>query len=104
MQIRGCDTSREIWIKLEGIYASKGPARKTNLLKQLILQKLPDNGDLRKHLSRFFDIVDKLSARNIEINGDLLTIMLLYSLPDSFENFMVGAPSKLAMRYRTPNR
>ncbi|GAB1865899.1 Retrovirus-related pol polyprotein from transposon tnt 1-94 [Camponotus japonicus] len=24
---------------------------------------------------------------NIEINGDLLTIMLLYSLPDSFDNF-----------------
>lgn len=24
---------------------------------------------------------------NIEINGDLLTIMLLYSLPDNFENF-----------------
>ncbi|KMQ88628.1 retrovirus-related pol polyprotein from transposon tnt 1-94 [Lasius niger] len=86
-QVRGCETSREIWTKLENIYASKGPARKANLLKQLILQKLPDNGDVREHLSHFFDIVDKLSAMNIEINGDLLTIMLLYSLPDSFENF-----------------
>lgn len=87
MQIRGCETSREIWTKLECTYASKGPARKANLLKQLILQKLPDNGDLREHLSRFFDIVDKLNVMNIEINGDLLTIMLLYSLPDGFENF-----------------
>lgn len=33
-QIRGCETSRAIW--LESIYASKGPTRKATLLKQLI--------------------------------------------------------------------
>jgi len=27
-QIRGCATSREIWLKLQSIHASKGPARK----------------------------------------------------------------------------
>lgn len=86
-QIRGCETSHDIWKKLGGIYGSKGPARKASLLKQLILQKLNDNGDVRDHLSQFFDIVDKLSAMNIEINGDLLTTMLLYSFSDSFENF-----------------
>jgi len=35
-QIRGCETSREVWLKLESIYASKGPARKAALLKQLM--------------------------------------------------------------------
>jgi hypothetical protein len=34
-QIRSCETSREIWMKLESIYESKGPARKATLLKQL---------------------------------------------------------------------
>jgi len=33
--IRNCQTSREVWKKLESIYASKGPARKAALLKQL---------------------------------------------------------------------
>jgi len=36
-QIRGCETSREVWLKLESIYASKGPARKAAFLKQLML-------------------------------------------------------------------
>jgi predicted flap endonuclease-1-like 5' DNA nuclease len=27
-QIKGCGSSREVWLKLEGIYQSKGPARK----------------------------------------------------------------------------
>lgn len=74
-------------MKLEATYASKGPARKATLLKQLVQHKLSDDGDVREHLSKFFDTIDKLNAMDVEMNGDLLTIMLLYSLPDCFENF-----------------
>ena len=86
-QIRDCITSKQIWDKLHSIYASKGPARKVQLLTQLLLLKMSDGDDVRQHISYFFDIIDKLTSMDIEINGNLLTIMLLYSLPDSFENF-----------------
>ncbi|GJQ87841.1 hypothetical protein Trydic_g1809 [Trypoxylus dichotomus] len=43
--------------------------------------------DVRDHLNLFFDIVDKLRDLEVEINADLLAIMLLYSLPSSFQNF-----------------
>jgi len=46
-----------------------------------------EDEDVRTHLMKFYDAVDKLNAINIEINGDLLTIILLYSLRSSFENF-----------------
>ena len=36
---------------------------------------------------KFYDAVDKFNAMNVEINGELLTIILLYSLPSSFANF-----------------
>jgi hypothetical protein len=88
-QIRSCKTSREIWMKLEFIYKSKGPARKATLLKQLIQHKMREDDDVREHIAKFMDTVDKLQGTNIEINGDLLSIMLLYSLPSSFENFRV---------------
>jgi hypothetical protein len=88
-QIRSCETSREIWMKLESIYESKGLARKATLLKQLIQHKMREDDDVREHVAIFMDIVDKLQGTNIEINGDLLSIMLLYSLPSSFENFRV---------------
>jgi len=83
-----------VWLKLESIYASKGPARKATLLKQLILQRMSEGGDVRDHMSRFFDAVDKLAAMEVEINGDLLSIMLLYSLPSSFDNFRVAIESR----------
>jgi hypothetical protein len=93
-QIRSCETSREIWMKLESIYESKGPARKATLLKQLTQHKMREDDDVREHVARFMDTVDKLQGMNIEINGDLLSIMSLYSLPSSFENFQCAIESR----------
>uniref|UniRef100_W8B6G9 Retrovirus-related Pol polyprotein from transposon TNT 1-94 n=1 Tax=Ceratitis capitata TaxID=7213 RepID=W8B6G9_CERCA len=93
-QVRGCETSREVWLKLESIYASKGPARKATLLKQLMLQKLDEGDDVKEHIAKFFDAVDKLESMNVQINGDLLSIMLLYSLPSTYENFRCAIESR----------
>jgi len=81
-------------MKLKSIYASKGPARKATLLKQLTLQRMQEGEDVREHIGKFFDAVDKLQAMDVEINKDLLSIMLLYSLPDSFENFRCAIESR----------
>ncbi|GBN07013.1 hypothetical protein AVEN_253761-1 [Araneus ventricosus] len=43
-QVKNCVTSRNMWIKLEEIYQSKGPSRKATLLKSLIQLKIPDTG------------------------------------------------------------
>ncbi|KAL0263996.1 UNVERIFIED_CONTAM: hypothetical protein PYX00_011034 [Menopon gallinae] len=93
--IKNCETSREIWTKLEETYESKGPARKAALLKQLILIKMEDPCDVREHCRRFFDIVDRLEEMDIKIHEDLLSIMLLYSLPENFENFRFESRDEL---------
>lgn len=93
-QIKGCGTSKEVWLKLESIYQSKGPARKATLLKQLTLQHMNEGENIREHVNRFFDAVDKLCEMGVEINPDLLSIMLLYSLPSSFENFRCAIESR----------
>lgn len=92
-QIRGCNTSREIWLKLESIHASNGPPRKATLLKQLTLQQLQEGQDVREHLLKFFDAVDKLNVMGVQINEDLLSIMLLYSLLSSYKNFRCAIES-----------
>ena len=86
-QIKDCKTSREIWLKLESTYNSKGPARKAALLKQPTLSKMKEGEDVRQHLDRFFNAVDKLGEINLEKNGDHLSIMLLNILSASYENF-----------------
>ncbi|GBP52245.1 hypothetical protein EVAR_83106_1 [Eumeta japonica] len=56
--VRGCNTSRE----------------------------MSEGGDVRDHVNKFSDIVDRLGAMDIQVNKDLLSIMLLFSLPDSYED------------------
>lgn len=93
-QEKGCDTAREIWTKLEGIYESKGPMRKAALLNSLISHKMRDSDDARESTQEFLDIVDKLANMKIEINNDLLSVMMLRSLPESFENFRCAIASR----------
>jgi len=69
---------------------SKGPAKKATLLKH---QRVQDCGDIEEHIDKFFD-TDKLEGMHVQINGDPLTIMLLYSLPSSFENFRCAIESR----------
>lgn len=93
-QVKNCKTSNEVWSKLEGIYQSKGPARKATLLKRLILHKMNDSDNVKDHLDSFSDTINKLSEMDVEINEDLMSIMLLYSLPASFENFRVAIETR----------
>jgi len=55
---------------------------------------MDDGKDVREHLNQFFDTVDKLAEMEVEINSDLLTVMLLYSLPPCFENFRCAIESR----------
>lgn len=92
--IRGCETSHDIWRKLEKTYASKGPVRKASLLKKLTLNRMKEGDDVQSHLNNFFEAANMLSDMGVEIHDDMLSILLLYSLPESYENFRCAMESR----------
>ncbi|XP_012145442.1 uncharacterized protein LOC105663080 [Megachile rotundata] len=55
---------------------------------------MQEGDDVREHINKFFDAVDKLEEMNVDVNPDLLSIMLLYSLPASYENFRCAIESR----------
>lgn len=55
---------------------------------------MKDGDDVREHMGSFFDAIDKLHEMEVDINDDLLSIMLFYSLPASFENFRCAIESR----------
>lgn len=92
--IKSCKTSKEAWETLKSTYHSKGPARMATLLKKLTLHRMENNGEVREHVNEFFDTADKLGEMDVDINPKLLTMMLLLSLPPSFENFRCAIESR----------
>lgn len=93
-QIRNCSTTREIWLKLESIFESKGSAKKASLWKQLTSFRFNEGGDVQRYIDEFFDIVDKLSELSVLVSAELQCIMFLHGLPDSFENFRCAIESR----------
>lgn len=85
--IAECKTARQIWLRLESTYQSKGPARKATLLKRVALSRMRETDKVRDHLNEFFDAVAKLKEIGVSIGDELLAILILYSLPDSYETF-----------------
>jgi len=53
-----------------------------------------EEDDLREHLDKFFNTVDKLNEMEVDVNPELLAVMLLHSLPSSFENFRCAIESR----------
>ncbi|GBN23740.1 hypothetical protein AVEN_180037-1 [Araneus ventricosus] len=53
---------------------------------------MTDSKNMNEHINEFFMLVDKL--KEMEIANDLLTILLLYSIPESYENFRIAIESR----------
>ena len=86
-QVKTCTKFRELWTKLETVYESKAPAREAILWWKLLALKLQDNGDVKSHVDEFFDIINKLDGLSVQIGEKLQSLMLLQSLPSSYDNF-----------------
>lgn len=93
-QINNCNTSKEVWDKLHSVYQSRGPARQAMLLKSLILTKMQSGDDMRDHVRKFFEVVDKLNEMQLIIIDELLAILLLYSIPNEYETFRIAIESQ----------
>ena len=95
--IKNCATSKDVWDKLKATYASKGPARKATLIRQLFIHKMDANEDVSDHLRNFADAADKLTDMGVILDDEVLAVRLLYSLPDSFDVFRCAMEARDAL-------
>lgn len=92
--IKKCDTSRMAWKTLKDIYESKGPVRKAILYKQLYKMRKEANVSMGEYVSKFTNTAEKLEEAGIQIPPELLSIMLLNSLPSEYESFCTAIESR----------
>ena len=63
---------------------------KVELFKQLLSMKINDNEGVQQYICKFTSIVEKLAEIGITLQEDLFVIMLLASLPKSYESFVIA--------------
>lgn len=92
--IRNCTTSNEAWKKLQEIYMPRGPLQKVTLYKKLINIKMAPNGNIVQHINEFTEVFEKLKEVGSEIQEELLSIMLMSSLPKEYDNFVIAMETR----------
>lgn len=92
--IRNCTSAFEAWQKLEEVYKPRGPIQKVTLYKKLLNLVMANDADMVKHINYFTETADKLEEIGISLQEELLSIILLSSLPQQYENFVIAMETR----------
>lgn len=92
--IKNCKSANEAWKCLQEVHRPKGPVRKVTLFKQLLGIRMNDGECVQQYVCKFTAVAEKLAEIGVCLQDDLFVIMLLASLPKSFESLVVALESR----------
>jgi hypothetical protein len=93
LNVSGESTTKELWNKLGNLYQSKSLVNKLFLRKKMYNIRMEDGYSVTEHLNAFNTLVSQLISVNITIVEEDKCITLLCSLPNSWDNLVVGIGS-----------
>lgn len=76
------------------IYKTDTASRKVNLFKKLVRFKFRSNEKFAPQINEFVSTIDGLKEIGIILNNDLLSVLLLCSLPDEMDGFVIAIESR----------
>lgn len=79
----------ELWTKLESMIQKKTPRNKAHLVRRLVKLEYSDGQNMIEHLNTFKGIVNQLTKADMKIDDELQTLLLLSSLPESWDTLVV---------------
>jgi hypothetical protein len=83
-----CTMAKDMWDKLEAIYLGKSLSNKLFLKKKLFKLKIKEGEDVMKHINIFNALINDLIQIDVQISEEDRALLLLASLPDSYEHFV----------------
>ncbi|XP_073821289.1 uncharacterized protein [Musca autumnalis] len=92
--VKNCVTSREAWVKLEEKFQPRGPSTKVLLFRRILSTKMNVGQTMNEHLKIFNETTNKLHEIDVNIPDEILVIILLSSLPEDYESFVVAMESR----------
>ena len=79
-----------LWRKLEELYDQKTAAKKAYLFRKLGKLQYKEGTSIAQHLNEMKSLVNQLSAMKLVLDDELQALLLLNSLPDSWETLVVS--------------
>jgi hypothetical protein len=83
-------TTKSLWMKLHDLYERKTAVNKIFLIRQLVNMKFKEGSLVAKHLNEMQNVVNQLASMKMSLSDELQAILLLHSLPESYETLVVS--------------
>uniref|UniRef100_A0A0D3AV52 CCHC-type domain-containing protein n=1 Tax=Brassica oleracea var. oleracea TaxID=109376 RepID=A0A0D3AV52_BRAOL len=77
-----------LWQKLESLYMTKSLTNKLLLKQRLFALRMQEGIELRDHVDKLNSILLELRNIDVKVEDENAALILLISLPNSFENFV----------------
>ncbi|GJT11953.1 retrovirus-related pol polyprotein from transposon TNT 1-94, partial [Tanacetum coccineum] len=82
------DSADGVWLKLETLNMTKSLANKMYLKKKLFTFYMNSGKKLSEHIDEFNKLIGNLANIDVDIDDEDQAVMLLTSLPPSYDNFV----------------
>jgi hypothetical protein len=86
--VQSCTTMSELWKTLSDTYEKKVAATKIYLIRRLYNLRIKESDSITAHLNDYEGIISQLSAQGMTIDDELKALLLMSSLPPSWETFV----------------
>jgi hypothetical protein len=82
--------AHSLWQKLESLYERKIAQNKAFVIKRLVNLKYKDGHSVTEYLSNFQELLNELSTIKLALDDKVQALLVLSSLPDSWETLVVS--------------
>jgi hypothetical protein len=99
--VQACTTTSELWKTLSDTYKKKVAATKIYLIRCLYNLRMKESDSITAHLNDYEGIISQLSAQGMTIDDEIKALLLMSTLPPSWETFVttVCNASAAAVKY-----
>ncbi|KAH9699562.1 hypothetical protein KPL71_024410 [Citrus sinensis] len=87
-EVGGEKTAAGLWKKLEDLYTKKSMVKRLATKKKLYTMQMEEGSSITDHIDAFNKIILDLEDINVKIDDEDKAMILLYSLPSSYENLV----------------
>ncbi|CAL1356411.1 unnamed protein product [Linum trigynum] len=88
IEVAAKKTAAGLWLKLESLYMTKSLTNKLHLKQRLFSLRMQKGTPLREHLEQLNSILLDLRNIDVQVDDEDAALILLVSLPSSYENFV----------------
>ena len=86
--VQSCSISFELWKRLSDTYEKKVAATKIYLIRRLYNLRMKESDLVQTHLNEYRSLSSQISAQGTTIEDELGAMMLMSSIPSSWETFV----------------